>query len=76
MTNSLLIEQLDNAIDVLIAHHNAQETHENEAIRELMSVARELRYLPRFEFKATLKAEIDEQVRIMSSTTGSRIAEF
>jgi TonB family protein len=67
MTNSLLIEQLDSAIGVLIAHPNSQEPCANEAIRELMTVARELRYLPRPEFKATLKADIEEQARAMSA---------
>jgi len=66
MTNPLLLDQLDAVIDMLAADPNAVPLNAHEDIRDLIVVARELHVLPRPEFRARLKADLDAQARAMA----------
>lgn len=68
MTRTSPIDQLSEAIDVLLADPSAAR-RVDERTRELLDVARELRYLPRPEFKARLKFDLLEQAAAMQSAT-------
>jgi periplasmic protein TonB len=68
MSSPSLIEELNEAIDLLVAHPDAAQCVTDE-VSELMDVARELRYLPRAEFKARLKADLQEQALAIPSAT-------
>ncbi len=52
MNSQAEIEQLNNAVDELIAGAESARVDSDAETRDLLDVARELRYLPRPEFKA------------------------
>ena len=58
MANLSLIEQLDQALDALIASPDAAPPPSNAELVPLLRIAAELRDLPRQEFKARLKNEL------------------
>src|ERR1700694_5059905 len=62
MSEALLIEQLDQAIDALLARAETPAVHDQ--IRELVSVAAELRDLPRADFKARLRTELEREANM------------
>lgn len=59
MANVSLIEQLDGAVEAIIANPDAPLPSVDASVKLLLSVALELRDLPRPDFKARLKADLD-----------------
>ena len=59
MDNLSLIEQLDQAIEALIANPNAPLASADADVASLLRVAVELRELPREDFKARLRADLE-----------------
>lgn len=59
MNNLSKIEELDQAIEVMIAGSNPHFAAQDAEVAELLSVASELRQLPRPDFKTRLKTELD-----------------
>ncbi len=58
MSNPVLIEQLDCAVDVLLSDADAAISNVDPSVAELLGVAAELRTLPRPEFRAQLLEEL------------------
>ncbi len=69
MTSPSAIDQLNNAIEFLLADPDAAPPTADDSVSELVVVARELRYLPRAEFKASLKFDLEEQAAAMIAST-------
>jgi PhnB protein len=67
MSNVSLIEQLDEAIEALLVNPDAPHTAVDARADELLSVAAELRHLPRASFKASLKAELERRATMTRS---------
>lgn len=61
MNNSAVLDQLDNAITLLLAEPNAVIPHFDWNIGELVSVAADLRLMPSPDFKARLGADLMRQ---------------
>ena len=61
MTKPSLIEQLDQAIEAMLAKPEVSLPEMDERAGPLLEVAAELRDLPRFEFKKQLKAELQRR---------------
>ncbi|HET7841783.1 MAG TPA: hypothetical protein VFM21_09265, partial [Terriglobia bacterium] len=61
MASPALIEQLDTAINALMAKPERALPHVDAEIMPLLMVAAELRSLPRQSFKTKLKADLMEQ---------------
>jgi TonB family protein len=61
MTNLSVIDQLNEAIDVLVNQPDLVPPYMTDQISDLMDIARELWYLPRAEFKVRLKADLEER---------------
>jgi PhnB protein len=59
MPRRSLIEQLDDAVEALLAEPQARPARVNPRLAPLLRVAGELRDLPREEFKARLKSELE-----------------
>src|SRR5689334_5301928 len=59
MPRRSLIEQLDDAVEALLAEPRARLPRVNPRLAPLLRVASELRDLPREEFKARLKSELE-----------------
>ncbi|HUR37286.1 MAG TPA: energy transducer TonB [Terriglobales bacterium] len=59
MTNAIMYEQLDQAINLMFAAPNAPVDTEDRTLVEMMSVARELRLLPSAEFKDRLLVDLE-----------------
>jgi len=66
MNNSAVLDQLDNAISLLLAEPDASMPHFDWNIGELASVAADLRLMPSPDFKARLRADL-----IRQSVTGA-----
>src|SRR5438067_3022894 len=60
MTDRSVLEQLDEAVDFVIAHHRAAPPRVTPAIDELLQVAAGMRHVARPEFKAQLKTALRE----------------
>ncbi|HEY6970454.1 MAG TPA: energy transducer TonB [Candidatus Angelobacter sp.] len=58
MNNAFIYEQLDEAIEAMMANAGASGAAQEASIAELMMVASDLRQLPRPDFKARLKTEL------------------
>lgn len=65
MSSILLADQLEDAIEMMMAAPDSVPPKVDLAIGELLGIAAELRLLPDPEFRATLKAELLGQVRIV-----------
>jgi PhnB protein len=61
------IEQLNRAVDVLLARADGRPAKVDASIEPLVSLAADLRSLPREEFKARLKSELLEGRKTMST---------
>jgi periplasmic protein TonB len=61
MSNAAVLDQLDNAITLLLAEPDAAMPHCDWNIGELVSVAAELRLMPSPDFKARLRADLMRQ---------------
>src|SRR5215470_16449597 len=59
MNNALIYEELDHAIEAMIANPGAPGAVQEAEMAELMNVASDLRQLPRPDFKARLKTELE-----------------
>jgi PhnB protein len=67
MSNVSLIEQLDGAVEAIIADPDAPFPSVDASVAELLRVAAELRDLPRQEFKTRLRADLFERSRSMTT---------
>jgi PhnB protein len=70
MTEVALTEQLDRAIDAMLRNPDAPRGGASPAIVELLNLAAELRDLPRKDFKARVKDELEREISM--STTAAR----
>ncbi len=61
MNNNAVLDQLDNAITLLLAEPDAAMPHFDWKIGELVSVAADLRLMPSPDFKARLRADLVRQ---------------
>jgi len=61
MANVSLIEQLDGAVEAIIANPDAPIPSVDASVAALLRVAAELRELPRADFKARLKADLERR---------------
>jgi PhnB protein len=68
MSEVELTEQLDQAIDAMMAAGGAVSAEVDEQIAELLGIAVELRNLPRADFKARLQRELEEEA-VMNTAT-------
>lgn len=68
MANGSLIEQLDEALEAIIANPEAPLPRVNKRIAAELSIAAELRDLPRADFKASLKKDLERSAAMTSTT--------
>src|ERR1043166_3434964 len=68
MSEVELTEQLDQAIDAMMAAGGVVPAHVDEQVADLLGIAVELRDLPRADFKERLQEEL-EQEAVMSTAT-------
>jgi PhnB protein len=61
MAKGKLIEQLDDAVEALVAKPNASPPVSDPRLAAILRIAGELRDLPRADFKSRLKAELAEE---------------
>jgi hypothetical protein len=61
MANASLIEQLDEAVEAILANPGAPLPSVNASVDALVRVAAELRSLPREDFKMRLKADLESE---------------
>ncbi|HWN98618.1 MAG TPA: VOC family protein [Blastocatellia bacterium] len=69
MANGSLIEQLDEAVEAIIAHPGAPLPRVSSHIAAELGIAAELRDLPRAEFKARLKADLERKIAMTATAT-------
>jgi len=69
MSEVELTDQLDQAIDAMMAAGGVAPSEVDERIAALVGIAIELRDLPRADFKAQLQAELEAEVAMSSSAT-------
>ena len=74
MANVSLIEQLDEAVAAILANPGAPLPSVTASVAALLRVAAELRDLPRADFKARLKADLERRAS-MTTTAVKRIRE-
>ena len=67
MANVTLIEQLDGAVEAIIASPDAPFPSVDASVDVLLRVAAELRDLPRADFKARLKADLDRRTSMTTA---------
>jgi len=60
MSEVVLIEQLDRAVEALLRNEDTLSPDSDSQVAELLGIAADLRMLPRANFKARLKAELKE----------------
>jgi PhnB protein len=70
MAKGKLIEQLDDAVEALVAKPNAPIPVSDPRLGAILRIAGELRDLPRADFKDRLKSELAEQAEEAVSTGG------
>jgi uncharacterized glyoxalase superfamily protein PhnB len=70
MSEIVLIEELDQAVEAMFRNEDAQPTGSDSQVAELVAIAAELRMLPRGEFKARLKAELKEVSMSLATEEG------
>ena len=68
MSEVELTEQLDQAIDAMLAAGGSIPAGVNEQIAELLGIAVELRDLPRADFKARLQQELEQEAVVSTAT--------
>lgn len=72
MSEVLLIEQLDQAIDALLANRGAPPVDVDERVVDLLGVAAELYALPRASFKTRLRNELERGVAMSTAAKESK----
>ena len=75
MSNVSLIEQLDGAVEAIIANPNAPFPSVDAGVAELLRVAAELRDLPRQEFRTRLRADLLARSESMTSAAVKPVRE-
>ena len=75
MSNVSLIEQLDGAVEAIIANPDAPLPSMDASVAGLLRVAAELRDLPHPEFKTRLKADLLERSRSMTTAAVKPVRE-
>jgi len=70
MSEVELTERLDQAIEAMLGNRQLASALDQEEIAELLTVAAELRDLPRMDFKARLRNELEREV--MSTATKTK----
>jgi len=68
MSEVELTQQLDQAIDAMMAAGGALPTEVEERVAELLTIAVALRDLPREDFKARLLKELEEEIEMSTAT--------
>jgi len=63
MSEVALVEQLDQAIEAMLRNPDAALPAADPQIAESLSIAAELRDLPRKDFKAKLKDELEKKLK-------------
>jgi PhnB protein len=71
MANVSLIEQLDGAVEAIIANHDAPLPSVDASVADLIRVAVELRNLPRAGFRARLKADLERSASMTTAAAKS-----
>ena len=72
MAKGKLIEQLDNAVEFIVARPDASLPKVDPRLGAIMRIAGELRDLPRADFKNRLKAELAAQSKGIESQVGGK----
>src|SRR5438309_11879680 len=67
MSEVALTEQLDQAIDVMLRDRQALPVLVGQQMAELVNIAAELRDLPRTEFKARLRVELEKEISMSTA---------
>src|SRR5262249_36005873 len=73
MSKQPLIEQLEQAISRMMADPGAATPAFDPAVMELLPVARDLRNLPRPEFRASLKADLERKALMSTQITAKTV---
>ena len=69
MAKGKLIEQLDEAVEAIVAKPNASIPASDPRLAAILRIAGELRDLPRADFKNRLKAELAAQSKELESAS-------
>jgi len=72
MSKEPLIDQLDGAIDELLATSGVMPASVDASIVELLRIAQDLREMPAPEFKASLKADLEREAQMNAKTVAFR----
>lgn len=72
MDNERLIENLDQAVDLLLANRDVAAASQDAEVAQLLHIAAELRNLPRAAFKAQLKDELEKIPGVSSASEVSK----
>lgn len=70
MDNGILIEQLNEAVDAIVAgaaNHETTITSRDSSLDALVAIAAELRNLPRADFKARLRSELERKITMTTT---------
>lgn len=75
MSEVLLTEQLDQAVSILLTDAGATPPSLDPEIAALLAIAADLRALPRADFKARLRNELEEEALMSTKTAAGSAAE-
>src|SRR5882762_8077353 len=70
MSEVALTEQLDQAIEAMLRNPDAPLAGTDPQVAELVSIAKELRAVPRADFKARLKDELEREAAMRIKKDG------
>jgi PhnB protein len=73
MAKGKLIEQLNDAVEALVAKPNAPQPNVDPRLGAILRIAGELRDLPRADFRSRLKAELAAQSKEVESSASSPV---
>lgn len=73
MTSPNIVDQLDQAIDRIMVNPDGAVENLDPSLNELLSLAVELRTLPRAEFEAQLKADLQKAVAARAETESAPV---
>jgi PhnB protein len=68
MSKQPLIEQLNDAISRILAHPDVELSPSDASLADLLQAARDLRGLPRPDFKGRLKADLERRISMSTKT--------
>ena len=75
MAKGKLIEQLDDAVEALVAKPNAPQPTSDPRLAAILRIAGELRDLPRADFRNRLKADLAAQSKELESSVRRQAAD-